>query len=148
MNLSGTTFWIIVMIVSVIIEIVTIGDLICIWFAVGALASLIMALLKLSTMVQYIAFFAVSIIVMLTVRPMAIEHLRGNIVPTNSDRFIGKSALLTKDITEEAWGQLSIGGSTWSCTSADNTPIPQGTRVRIIAIDGAKLIVKKSEQEV
>ena len=144
--MSMILLWIFVAIASIIIEIVTIGDLICIWFAVGALAAGIFAWLKLSTALQFVSFFVVSIGVMLIVRPLAAKYLRGNVVATNTDRLIGMSAVLTKDITPEAWGELVISGMTWSCISIDNQPIKKDTNVRIMAIDGVKLIVKAIDE--
>ncbi len=140
--------WIIVAVASAIIEIVTLGDLICIWFSIGALAALLLAWLKVKLIVQIIVFFIVSIAVMLIVRPLAIRYLRGNTVATNSDRYIGKTATLLREITDGSWGLLNVGGSSWSCTSVDGQPIEKGTKVKIMAIDGAKLIVRKADQEV
>jgi len=137
------TMWIIVAIGAFLIEIFTLGNLICIWFIFGALASALLAWLKVQAIWQYITFFIVSIISMLIIRPLAHNYLRGNIVPTNSDRLIGQNATLIKEIGEESWGELIKGGVTWSCVSIDNQPIPKDTNVRIVAIEGAKLIVKK-----
>ena len=138
--------WIFVAIASIVIEIITLGNLICIWFAVGALASGILAWLKVKTVIQFIVFFVVSIGVMLIVRPLASKYLRGNTVATNSDRLIGMTAIITKDITPEAWGELIVAGTRWSCISVDNQPIKKDTYVRIMAIDGVKMIVKAIEE--
>ena len=101
------------------------------------------AWLKIQAIWQYIAFFVVSIASMLIIRPMAHNYLRGNIVPTNYDRLIGQNATLSKEITSNSWGEIDTGGTKWSCASLDNHPIPEGTNVRIVAIEGAKLIVKE-----
>ena len=140
-------FWIIVAIAAAVIEIVTLGNLICIWFTVGAAVSAVLAVLKVATPIQYFAFFAVSIAAMLIIRPMSVNYLRGNVVPTNADKLIGKTAHLTKDITSEAWGELVISGMTWSCISLDNEPIKKDTKVRIMAIEGVKLIVKPIDEK-
>ncbi|MBQ2214092.1 MAG: NfeD family protein, partial [Erysipelotrichaceae bacterium] len=58
-------FWLIVAIASIVIEIITLGNLICIWFAIGALVSAILAWLKVYTAIQYIVFFVASILAML-----------------------------------------------------------------------------------
>ncbi len=139
------TMWIIVAIGAFLIEIFTLGNLICVWFIFGALASALLAWLKVQAIWQYIAFFVVSIVSMLIIRPLAHNYLRGNIVPTNSDRLIGKTTKLTKEITPEKWGEVIKGGVKWSCVSVDNQPIPEGTNVKIIAIEGAKLVVKKMD---
>jgi membrane protein implicated in regulation of membrane protease activity len=138
--------WIFVAIASIIIEVITLGDLICIWFAVGALVSGILAWLKATTAIQFITFFVVSIGVMLIVRPLASKYLRGNVVATNSDRLIGMTATITKDITPESWGERTVAGMTWSCISIDNQPVKKDTSVRIMAIDGVKLIVKPLDE--
>ena len=138
-------FWVIVAIAAIIIEIITLGNLICIWFAVGALVSAILAWLHVVELIQYIAFFAVSIIVMLIVRPLAAEYLRGNTVPTNSDRMIGKIGRVSKDITAENWGEVTIMGVVWSAVGIDNQEIKKDTKVKVMAIEGVKLIVRPIE---
>jgi membrane protein implicated in regulation of membrane protease activity len=77
---------------------------------------------------------------------MAANYLRGNVVPTNADKLIGKTAHLTKEITSEAWGELVISGMTWSCISIDGEPIRKDAKVKIMAIEGVKLIVKSIEE--
>ena len=139
------TFWLIVAIAAIIVEIITLGNLICIWFAVGALVSAILAWLHVVELIQYITFFAVSILVMLIVRPLAAEYLRGNTVPTNSDRMIGKVGKVTKDITAENWGEVTVQGMVWSAIGIDNQAIKKDTKVKVMAIEGVKLIVRPIE---
>ncbi|MGI6607999.1 MAG: NfeD family protein [Erysipelotrichaceae bacterium] len=139
------TMWIIVAIGAFLIEIFTLGNLICIWFIFGALAGALLAWLKFQAVWQYIAFFAVSIVSMLIIRPLAHNYLRGNIVPTNYDRLIGKKVTLSKEITAENWGEVNTDGTIWSCISVDNQPISEGTNVKIVAIEGAKLVVKRMD---
>ena len=136
------TLWIFVAIASIVIEIITLGDLICIWFAVGALVSGLLAWAKVSTAIQFVTFFVVSIGVMLIVRPLAAKYLRGNVVATNSDRLIGMNAVVTRDITADSWGERQVSGMTWSTFRIDNQPVKKDTVVRIMAIDGVKLIVR------
>lgn len=138
-------FWLIVAIASIVIEIITLGNLICIWFAIGALVSAILAWLKVYTAIQYIVFFVASILAMLIIRPLAAEYLRGNTVPTNADRLIGKAGVITKDITPDAWGEVLVMGVRWSAISVDNTAIKKDTKVKIMAIDGVKLMVTPVE---
>ncbi len=141
------TVWIIITIASFIIEIFTLGNLICIWFTFGGIASSILAYLHVSELWQYLAFFVVSIISMLVIRPLAYNYLRGNTIPTNSDRLINQTALLKKEITPYSWGEVSVQGTTWSAISANNQAIPANTEVKIVSIDGAKLVVKPLEKE-
>ncbi|MBR2600151.1 MAG: NfeD family protein [Erysipelotrichaceae bacterium] len=138
-------FWLIVAIASIVIEIITLGNLICIWFAIGALVSAILAWLKVYTAIQYIVFFVASILAMLIIRPLAAEYLRGNTVPTNADRLIGKTGVVTREITSDSWGEVLVMGVRWSAISVDNTAIKKDTKVKIMAIDGVKLMVTPVE---
>ncbi len=137
------TLWILVAVGAFLIEIFTIGNLICIWFTIGACLAIPFAIAQVAEVWQYIIFFVGSIGSMLLIRPLAQNYLRGNTIATNSDRLIGLTTALTKEISSSSWGETKIGGMVWSCTTADNTAIAKDTIVKIIAIDGAKLIVKK-----
>ncbi len=137
--------WILIAVGAFIVEIFTFGNLICIWFTIGAIAAIPLALLDCAAIWQYITFFVISIISMVLIRPLATDYLRGNVVATNSDRLIGSTTMLTKAITATSWGEANINGIIWSCVSSDNLPIEKDSAVKIIAIDGAKLIVKKMD---
>ncbi|MDO4378210.1 MAG: NfeD family protein [Erysipelotrichia bacterium] len=137
--------WILIAVGAFIIEIFTFGNLICIWFTIGAIAAIPLALLDCAAIWQYIVFFAISIVSMVLIRPLATDYLRGNVVATNSDRLIGSTTVLTKSISATSWGEANINGIIWSCASSDNLPIDKSSVVKIIAIDGAKLIVKKMD---
>lgn len=137
------TLWILIAIGAFLIEIFTLGNLICIWFTIGACIAIPLAIANVSHIWQYVVFFAGSIGSMLLIRPLAAQYLRGNTVATNTDRLIGQTTVLTKDITPNSWGEAKISGMDWSCTSVDNSPITKDSQVKIIAIDGAKLVVKK-----
>lgn len=135
--------WILIAVGAFLIEIFTYGNLICIWFTIGACAAIPFAIADIKPVWQYVIFFAISIISMLLIRPLATNYLRGNTVATNSDRLIGLTTVLTKSIQPTSWGETDINGIVWSCTSIDNQPIEKDSVVKVIAIDGAKLIVKK-----
>lgn len=135
------TLWIIVTVAAIIIEIITLGNLICIWFAFGGAFAALLAALHTTEALQFAAFFVVSIITMLVIRPLAYTYLRGNTVPTNSDKLIGKTTVLLKDITLTSWGEVKLDGTIWSCVTSDNSLIEKGQTVKVLAIDGSKLIV-------
>ena len=135
--------WCVVGVAALLFEILTIGALTSIWFTVGALVALVLALLKVSTVIQIIAFVAVSILSLLMIRPLATNYLRGNIVATNYDSLIGSVVKVTKEISPDAWGEVSINGMTWSAVEVNHGTVEVGSHVKVLAIEGAKLIVKK-----
>lgn len=138
-----TFIWISVCIVSIIAELVTPTALISIWFAVGGIIAIILSLLSLPIWIQVISFLVVSIISMLVVRPIASSYLRGNVVATNADRCIGQTGIVLKKITTNEWGEVKVRGTLWHAISYENQCIDVEEKVKIIAIDGVKLVVKK-----
>lgn len=141
--MSMVLIWILVCVVAVLIELVTPTALVCIWFAVGGAIAALAALINLSLAVQIVCFVIVSFMSMLIVRPMATRYLRGNVVATNADRFIGTIGVVTKQITREEWGEVKVGGSLWHAVLVDNDTIEEHEKVKVVAIEGAKLLVKK-----
>lgn len=135
--------WCGVMLVSFLVEVFTVGSLISIWFTLGGLFALFCALLNANIIVQLIVFAIVSGLLILLVRPFATKILKGEIQPTNADRIINQHVRLTKSIKEDSWGELHYNGTNWSAVSYDNSEIEEGTLVTVLAIEGAKVIVKK-----
>ena len=76
---------------------------------------------------------------------MAANYLRGNIVATNYDSLIGTTVKVSKDITSDAWGEVVSSGMTWSAVEVNGKFVEAGSHVKVLAIEGAKLIVKKGQ---
>ena len=136
-------FWLVLIVVAIVIEVLTATSLVSIWFAVGAVAGLIANQLNLPFLTQAILFFITSLIALLTLRPLAKEYLRGNIVATNADRLIGMHTTLLKTSKLDQYGEVKINGITWNTANVDNTEIEEGSIVSIVALSGSKLIIKK-----
>ena len=135
--------WVIILVGTLIVEVVTFGNLISVWFSIGALAAYFAYLLGLNFPVQLAVFIVVSILSLLAVRPLAANYFRGNIVATNADRIIGQHTTLVKAIKSNEWGEVNVYGTVWSVAELSNQPLDAGTIVEVVAIEGAKLIVKK-----
>ena len=90
----------------------------------------------------------VSALCLLAIRPLAQKYLNSKVEPTNADRIIGTEALVTEDINNiQATGAVRIGGIVWSARSESDTPIPAGTLVRVLRIEGVKVYVEKVKEE-
>lgn len=133
--------WIGIGILALVLEILTPTALVSIWITIGALAAWLCAALGLSWMVQASVCVIVSVLFIVVVRPYAVKYLRGNTVPTNADRIIGETAIVVKEINEQHWGEVKVQGMVWSAVSRSHEVIEIGKKVRIIAIEGAKLLV-------
>lgn len=137
--------WLGIIIVSIIIEIITV-DLVSIWFGAGAVVALIADLLGASQIIQIALFVIVTAILIVATRPVAKKYLRTNIEKTNFDRVIGKHGLVTRTITADNKGEVKVMSTSWLASSLDNTTINEGDYCEIMAVEGAHLVVKKIEE--
>lgn len=135
--------WIAISVGAVLVELATPTALISIWFAVGGVIGALTALINLPLWVQIVCFVVVSLASMLIVRPIASRYLRGNTVPTNADRFIGEIAQVTSLVTKDEWGEVKVNGTMWHAVPVDDDSIEEGAKVKVVAIEGAKLLVKR-----
>lgn len=135
-------FWIAIAIIAAILEGCTV-QLVSIWFAVSAVASAITAVFTDNLMIQISVFVVVAIVCVAIARPLArrFKNRHGD-VPTNYDRYIGKIAEVIVDINNlESVGQVKVEGSIWSAKSTTNDILPVGTKVKVEAIEGVKMVV-------
>lgn len=138
-----TVVWLIAMIVLLVVEGLVPG-LISIWFALGALAALVSALLHAPLWLQIVWFLAVSIIALALTRPLAKKYINARTQPTNADMMIGKECVVRESIDNVlGTGAVSVDGKVWTArTESDETKAQEGARAVVVRIEGVKLIVK------
>ncbi len=134
--------WVALMIAFAVVELVT-PQLVCIWFAIGSLSAFIAASLSAPLWQQILIFLVVSVIMIFVTRPLYHKFIKTKLVPTNSDRLIGDTAVVAEAIDNlEAKGAVKVQGQVWSARSESGEAIPEGTHVTVVRIEGVKLIVK------
>lgn len=139
--------WLTLLALFTIGEAVTVG-LVSIWFAAGSLAALLCALANGPLWLQIALFIVVSALCLLAIRPLARKYVNSRVQPTNADRVIGAEAKVTEDIDNlQGKGTVTIGGITWSARSEHDAPIPAGTLVRVLRIEGVKVYVEEAEMK-
>lgn len=142
---SMTTLWLIVMVLFLVVEAVTVG-LVCIWFAAGALAALLCAMLGGGIWLQVVLFLVVSAVTLYFTRPLVRKYVNAKVEPTNADIVIGKECRVTETIDNiEGTGAVYVDGKTWTARSENDETIQRGTLVTALRIDGVKLIVSVPE---
>ena len=141
----GTTMiiiWGAVFIIAGVIEILTM-DLSSVWFSVGSVFALIVAVFAEEEYVaQIIVFILSSIILMISLRPLFKRHLQKNEIKTNADSLVGKIANCTKAIVNGDRGEVKIEGKIW--TAIANEDVQIGEKVTVLSIQGVKLVVRKN----
>ncbi len=144
MTLGAPAAWIIIAGLLVLIEAFTQG-LTTIWFAGGAVAASISALLGADLVVQIIVFLVVSIILIAATRPVVKRKLNNRTEKTNIDAVIGQEGIVEEDILPHAAGQVKADGKMWTAVSEGGCEIRKGTIVIVKSVKGVTLTVEKSE---
>ncbi len=141
--LSPVFIWLVLMCIFIIVEIITVG-LTSIWFAGGALAALLSAIVGMPQIVQIILFFAVSFIFIFFTRPFALKFVKPHNIKTNYEEIIGKEVQVTDRIDNRAGtGTAVCNGQEWTARSMeDDIIIEVGESVQVIDIRGVKLFVR------
>ena len=140
----GMMFWLWLTLLGVFItvEAVTVA-LVSVWFIGGAAVALVLALLGTRVWVQCVAFVAVSVIMLLLLRPFLKKYVSGKKTPTNVDAMIGKRAVVTETIDNlQGTGAIRVDGTVWTARSANEAPIEAETVVAIRKIEGVKAFVE------
>ncbi len=142
-SINMAVVWLIAMIVLLVVEGLVPG-LISIWFALGALAALIAAVLHAPLWLQLVWFFVVSVAALAVTRPLAKKYVNSRVKPTNADMIIGRECVVTEEINNiRGTGAVSVGGKIWTARMEnDETTAAVGEVHSILRIEGVKLIVR------
>src|SRR5690554_3250141 len=101
-------FWLAVFVITIVIEFITV-EFVSIWFALASIPSLIISIfLPENIALQIILFFISGFGLMLLTRPALIKYFKKNIVTTNVDSYVGKTAIVIKEITSISRGQVDF----------------------------------------
>ncbi|HIZ65778.1 MAG TPA: NfeD family protein [Candidatus Blautia pullicola] len=135
--------WLVLLAVLLLIEIVTLG-LTTIWFAGGALIALLVSLAGGPLWLQIGLFLVVSILLLFFTRPWAVKYMNKNRQKTNVESIPGKTGVVIQAIDNlKAEGQVAINGQEWTAKSADGCPVEKGKVIRVLAVEGVKVIVEE-----
>ena len=138
--------WFVIMAVFLIVEAACPFHLVSIWFAAGALVSLVISMLGGELWLQIIAFCIVSGALLAGLWPFIRKFLNPHLTATNVDAVIGTEGIVTADIDNlNAVGQVKLGGMEWTARSTSGDKISAGTRIRVDRIEGVKAFVSPAE---
>lgn len=137
--------WLGMFITFLVIEIFTLG-LTTIWFAGGALIAFFATLLGFEIPVQIVLFLLVSLVLLIFTRPVALKYFNAKRVKTNSESYIGKTAIVKEAIdNDKNVGQVMFNGIEWLAKSVNGEQIEEGKTVVIDNIEGVTLMVKEDK---
>lgn len=134
--------WLVVIVLLVFLEVSTI-NLVCVWFILSGLVSLILSFFIDSFYIEFAVFVVLGLILMILTRPILVKKFARKNVKTNSDRVLGMEGIVTEEITKLKIGEVKVDGKRWSAISDEKIEV--GTTIIVESIDGVKLVVRKGE---
>lgn len=136
---SVVVTWIVIAVVAAVIEI-SIPHFGLIFVTLAALAAAGVAYAGPGLVLQSVVFIAALAISFFGLRPRMMSNLGSKGVPSRTDTLLGRDGVVTFDIEATVGaGRVNVGGEDWAARSA--TPLPAGTRIRVVAADGIVLEV-------
>ena len=126
-------------------ELAMAGSFFLLPFGAGTAVATILAFSNVSEGLQWVAFVVVSVASLAGLRPLA-RKLNAQEQPAKvgSTRLIGEIGVVTKDMGAglKENGSIQIGREEWPAETKDMEHIPMGTRVKVIHIEGTRLVVE------
>ena len=136
--------WAALVVLFVIAEVATV-QLVSVWFAAGALVTMILVyFFDIPILGQLGIFIASSCLFLAITMPFIIaRRKKKGYIPTNSELEIGRTANVIEEINNDrGTGRVRLGGVDWSAVTEDDSVIPKETVVIVTEVNGAKLTVK------
>lgn len=135
--------WVAVFAVSVIIEAATMG-LVTVWGAISALIMAFIAQTGLAIGWQILIFLFITLLLLLTTRPVVVKKLKVGRNRTNVDTLLGEDVIVTKAVSRFEKGEArSKNGVIWAVTASDDSEIGEGAVCTVKEVQGNTLTVEK-----
>ena len=135
--------WLAVIIILAVLESMTI-NLTTIWFVASGLVALLLSFITDSYLIQFGVFVVLGVILLITTKPLLEKSLKQKKQPTNIERIIGMSGVVTEKITKTKNGEVKVDGKKWTAY-ADET-IDENSIVKVLKINGVKLKVEEEQK--
>lgn len=137
--------WIGVIVAAIVLEMLT-DQLIAIWFMPSAIICAVLALCSLPLPWQILVFLIVSVAGIVLSRTVFKNFFCFTKTATNVEAVVGEKCVVTERIDNYAGcGQAKVRGQIWSARSIDDEEtFEEGEILRVVAVEGVKLICKKN----
>lgn len=136
-------FWFIFVVIFLLIEVITV-NLVTLWFAIGSIFSLVTAIYVSNFNIQIAVFLSVSVILLVLLRPIYTKYIKTKNIKTNAQSLIGEvGKVISEVIDKDTVGLVKIKSQIWSAISDTDETIYIKEKIKVLRIEGVKLIVKK-----
>lgn len=142
--------WTLTAILLALIEVFTAASgFLILCFALACMLSAAAAFLGLGLEGQLLLFSLASIGAIAGIRPLLQSRLARSphAVKTNADALVGKIGLVSERIEEHPLGgRALVEGEDWWVVAQEEGPVEAGARVKVLRVDGSKLVVTRFER--
>ncbi len=135
-----TLIWLLIVIVLGFIELFTV-NLVTIWFVASGIVALVLSYFDVPVPIQVTVFVILGIILLFTTKKPLEKMLNKTKQKTNVDRVLDMEGIVTEEIDKNSPGEVKVDGKRW--TAIADTKIPKDATVKILKIEGVKLIVEE-----
>lgn len=140
------TLWLIVAVVFGIAELMT-TSLTLVWFSIGALVAMVLSTFIESIVVQISIFAIISITLLVVSTKYFVDKDKSFKYNTNLQGIEQKRGVVKQEIPPYRTGIVTLTGEDWTAISEDNEKIEVGKVVKIVRIEGVKLVVRPIKEE-
>ncbi|HBI91054.1 MAG TPA: NfeD family protein [Terrisporobacter glycolicus] len=140
------TVWLIVAVAFGIAELMT-TSLTLVWFSIGALVLMVLSTFIESVIIQIALFAAISITLLITFTKYFVDKDKTFKYNTNLQGIEQKTGVVKVEILPYATGIVTLTGEDWTAISDSNEKIEVGQLVKVIRIEGVKLVVKPIDNQ-
>ncbi len=127
-------FWTIITIVCLIMELSS-GDFYVTCFAIGALVSIVTAVVGLPFWMQVVVWAICSVLSIWLIRPHLVQaiHRGADERKSNADALIGQVGEVSQTIIAGDYGRVKLDGDDWKAEAPTvNVDIAVGTKVKVV----------------
>ena len=142
--------WLSVVIITLIVELST-TQLVSIWFTLSGAISLGLSFIpSFPWWAQVLVFAVLSVTSFFTLRPLLMKWQKKQTreTSTNLDLIVGMYVRVLKRADFDNLGQAKIGDVVWGIKSNDGSTLEENEIVKIVAIEGNKLIAEKQTKDI
>jgi len=135
--------WIIAGLIIAALEMVVPGFVI-IWFGVAAVVTGVLALFVRSTWAQAGIFVVLSGLLVFLAQWISRRITRPEPEPAGANRMPGATGVVVQEVGPGRVGRVKVTGEEWRAEAEEE--LGQGTRIRVLKVDGTRLIVEAAEK--
>ena len=137
--------WLIISIALIVVDGFT-SSFLLVWFGISGFIAALLAFLGVPMIVQIVVFLIVGTLLAFILYPIAKEKFKVDqkTLPLREETYIGKILEAEEDIKEKT--SVKIDGVLWNAVNKGEM-IKKGEKMKVIALEGNKIIIKKVEEE-